>query len=102
MVRTLELARTAGNPGLAEDEDVLMRDQVPGLALRAGLAGVVELEERGPGDQAAAVDPGEQRDAPVDGDQAGGGPGGQDRAGEVDQLAALPPGPGGDHGGTAW
>jgi hypothetical protein len=30
-------------------------DQVPGLAAAAGLAEVVELEERGPGDQLAVV-----------------------------------------------
>jgi hypothetical protein len=67
-----------------------MRDQMPRLAAGTGLAQVSQLEEGRPGDQRAAAQPGQQRDAPLDRDQPGGGPGGEDRAGEVDQLAALP------------
>ena len=78
-----------------------MDDEVPGLAAGAGLADVVELEERRAGDQALAPQPGEQRHAPLGRDQAGVRPGGEDRAGQVDQLAVLPPGPGGDHHGPA-
>jgi hypothetical protein len=44
---TPEFARTAGKRGGAEDEHVLVRDQVPGLAAAASLAEVVQLEERG-------------------------------------------------------
>src|ERR1019366_4278920 len=98
---TLEFARTAGKAGGAEDQDVLVDDQVPGLAAGAGLADVVELEERRAGDQPLAAEPGEQRDAPLGRDQPGGRAGGEDGAGQVDQLAALPPGPGGDHHGPA-
>ena len=87
--------------GRAEDEDVLVHDQVPGLAAGAGLAGVVELEERRAGYQLAAADPGEQGDAALDRDQAGGAAGLDDGAGEVGQLAVVAPGPGGDHGDTA-
>lgn len=42
-----------------------MDDRVPGLAASAGLAGVLQLEERRPGDQAVAAEPGEQRGAPL-------------------------------------
>ena len=66
-----------------------MHDQVPGLAAAAGLAEVVELEERRPGDELAAAQPGEQGDAPGDRDQARAGAGGQDGGGQVDQLAVL-------------
>lgn len=74
---------------------------MPGLAAAAGLADVVELEERRAGDQLAAAQPGEQRDAPGGRDQPGGLPGGEDGGGQVDQLAVLAPGPGGDHGQPA-
>ncbi len=67
-LRTLEFARTRGKE-CPEDQDVLVDDQVPGLAAGAGLADVVELEERRPGDQPPAAEPREQRDAPLGRDQ---------------------------------
>jgi hypothetical protein len=78
-----------------------VHDQVPGLAAGAGFAGVVELEERRPGNEAVAVEPGQQGDAPLDRGEPGGATGGDDGAGQVDQLAAVPPGPGGDDGNPA-
>ena len=93
--------RTAGIQRVAEDQHVLVHDQVPGLALGPCPAEVVELEERRPGDEPAAAQPGEQGDAPGDRDQARAGAGGDDGGGQVDQLAVLPPGPGGDHGQPA-
>src|SRR5260370_37981611 len=74
---------------------------MPGLAVAAGAAEVVELEERRPGDEPAAAEPGEQGDAAGDRDQARAGAGGDDGGGQVDQLAVLPPGPGWDHGPPA-
>jgi hypothetical protein len=56
-------------------------DQVPGLAVPAGAAGVVELEERGPGDEGPVAEPGEQGGVPGDGGQAGPGAGGDDGGG---------------------
>jgi hypothetical protein len=91
-----------GTPGgrgrVAEDQHVLVHDQVPGLAAAAGLAEVVELEERGPGDQPAVAQPGEQGNVPGDRGQAGAGAGGEDGGGQVDEFPVLPPGPGGDDG----
>ena len=78
-----------------------MHDEVPGLAAAAGLAEVVELEERRPGHQMAAAQPGEKGHAPGGRDQARAGPGGEHGGGQVDQLAVLAPGPGGDHGHPA-
>jgi hypothetical protein len=62
-LRTLEFTRTAGKARPGEHEDVLVNDQVPGLAAGAGLADVVELEERRPGDQVLAPQAREQRAA---------------------------------------
>ena len=87
----LDLARTQ-NSRSAEDQDVLVDDEVPRLAAGAGLADVVQLEERRARDQPLAPQAGEQGHAPLGRDQAGGRAGGEDRAGEVDQLALLPPG----------
>ena len=87
--------------GRGRHQHVLVHDQVPGLAVAAGAAEVVELEERRPGDEPAAAQPGEQGDAPGDRDQARAGAGGDDGGGQVDQLAVLAPGPGGDHGQPA-
>jgi hypothetical protein len=78
-----------------------VHDQVPGLAAAAGAAQVVELEERRPGDETAVAQPGDQRDAAGDRDQARAGAGRDDGGGQVDQLAAGAPGPGGDHGQAA-
>ena len=100
-LRTPEFARTAGKDGGAEDQNVLVRDEMPGLAVAASAAEVVELEERRPGDEPAAAQPGEQGDAPGDRDQARAGAGGDNGGGQVDQLAVLAPGPGGDHGQPA-
>ncbi len=74
-----------------------MDDQVPGFAAGAGLSHVVELEERRARDQLPAADPGQQGHAPLDRDQTRGAAGLDDGAGEVDQLAPVPPGPAGDH-----
>ena len=100
-LRTLEFARTAGKARGAENQDVLVDDQVPGLAAGAGLADVVELEERRARDELPATDPGQQRHAPLDRNETRGAAGLHDGAGEVDQLAPVPPGPGGDHGDAA-
>ena len=94
---TLEFARTPGNRRVAEDQHVLVHDQVPGLTLSPCPAEVVELEERRPGDEPAAAQPGEQGDAAGGRDQARAGAGGDDGGGQVDQLAVVAPGPGGDH-----
>jgi hypothetical protein len=59
----------------------------------AGPADVAELEERGPGDLLAAVEPGEQGGAPLDQDQAGAAPGGDHGAGQVDELDIIVPEP---------
>jgi hypothetical protein len=64
----------------------------------AGAAEVIELEERRPGSEPAAAQPGEQGDAAGDRDQARAGACGDDGGGQVDQLTVLAPGPGGDHG----
>jgi hypothetical protein len=74
-----------------------VHDQVTWFATGSGFAGVVELEERRPGYQAVAVQPGQQRHAPLGRGQPGGAAGGDDGAGQVDQLAAVPPGPGSDN-----
>src|SRR5579872_5778104 len=84
-----------------EDQDVLVDDQVPGLAFAPGFADVLHLEEARPRDDLAAAQAGEQGDVPAGGDQPGRRAGGEDHAGEVGQLAAVPPGPGGDHYGPA-
>src|ERR1019366_7852364 len=84
----------------AEYQDVLVNDEVPGLAGGGGFADVVELEEGRAGDQALAAEPGEQRDAPLGRDQAGARAGGEHGAGQVDQFAALPPGAGGGPAGA--
>src|SRR6202034_3131620 len=68
----------------------------PGLAPAAGLAGVVELEERRPGDQVIVAEPGEQGDVPGGRDQPGPLPGRDHGGGQVHEFAALPPRPGGD------
>jgi hypothetical protein len=75
-----------------------VHDQVPGLTTAAGLAEIVELEERRAGDEPAAAQPGEQGHVPGRRDQARLGTGGQDGRGQVNQLAVLPPRAGGDHG----
>jgi hypothetical protein len=78
-----------------------VHQQVPGLAAAAGFADVVELEERRAGDQLAAAQPGQQGDAPRGRDQARGLPGREHGGGQVDELAVVTPGPGGDHGQPA-
>ncbi len=50
---------------------------MPGVAVAADAAQVIELEERGPGDELAAAQPGEQGDAAGDRDQARAGGDGQ-------------------------
>src|SRR5207247_2001058 len=85
-----------GATGL-QDEDVFVGDDVDGHAAGAGLAGVVEGEERGAGDQPLVAQPGQQRHGPLDQHEAGLLGGGFERAGEVDQDAAAPPGAGGEH-----
>jgi hypothetical protein len=81
---------------LAEDEDVLVDDQVHRHAGRAGGADVLELEEGRPGYQLSVADPGEEGDAALDGDEACGLAGGDDGCGQVDELAVVAPGAGGD------
>jgi hypothetical protein len=56
-LRTLGFARTAREPRVAEDQDVLVDDHVPRLAALAGLADDLELEERWPGNEVAAAQP---------------------------------------------
>ena len=96
----LQFSRTHGGQG--EHQDVLVDDQVPGLAAGAALADVVELEERGPGhDVVVAAQAGEQRGAPPGRLEPGRGAGGHDGRGQVGQLASVAPGPGSDHDGPA-
>jgi hypothetical protein len=58
---------------------------------------VAESSGRALGDQVLAVQPDQQRHAPLDRSQASVAAGGDKGAGQVDQFAALPPGAGGDH-----
>src|SRR5690606_25080127 len=57
---------------------------------------VVKLEERRSGDELAVADAGDEGDAPVDEGESGGVAGGDDHAGDVDQLASGAVGAGGD------
>src|SRR5262249_54125893 len=92
------LSCRAGGTGwwFVEDEDVFVGDEVGGVAVGAGGAGFVGLEERGAGDQVSVADGGQQRDAALEGLVAGGGGGVQDRGGEVGEQAVVPPRPCGD------
>ncbi len=96
LLRTLGFAGTPAGSGLLEHEDVLVGDQVHRDALAAGLADLLELEERRPGQQFAVADRGQQRDAPLQQDEPGGGAGADDRRGQVDEFAVFAPRPGGD------
>jgi len=80
---------------------VLEGGQVHRPAFAAGLAGHGELEERVPGDEPAVAVSGQQRVPVVHQFQPGGGAGGGDVAGQVDQEPVAAPRPGGDHGDPA-
>ena len=81
----------------AQDWDVLVDDQVPGLAAQPVPAKVVELEERPAGDELTVA----QRDAAGRRGQSRPGAGGEDGGGQVDQPAGAAPGLRGDHGQAA-
>jgi len=64
-----EAGRRLGWP--AQDQDVFVLGEVDGVAVGAGGAGLLELEERAAADQATVADGGQQRDAPLYGFVAG-------------------------------
>ncbi len=72
-----------------EDEDVSRVGRRIGDALAAGVADVLHLEKRGPRDEAAVADAGEEGDAAFRGDQAGGLSSGKDGGGQVDEFAYV-------------
>ena len=74
-----------------------MLDEADREALAAGGAGHVELEEGMPGDEPAVVDGGVYGPAAGDRLKPGGQAGGDDLAGQVDEVPVAPP-RSGDHG----
>jgi hypothetical protein len=88
-------------PGPGEDQDVLVLDHHERDTLPPGVAYVLHLEERRPGDQPAVADAGEKGDTALRRSQARSLAGGENGGGQVDEFTALPPGPGGDHHGAA-
>jgi hypothetical protein len=84
-----------------ENVDQLVLDEPLRVAGLVGEAGVVELEERRPGDELAVADAGDEGDAAVDEGESGGVAGGGDHAGDVDQLASGAVGAGGDRDDAA-
>ena len=78
-----------------------MHDEVHGTPRRAGLADLWSWKNDGRATSCPSRTRGEQGDAPLGRDEAGAQAGGDDGAGQVDQLAVLAPGPGGDHDGPA-
>jgi hypothetical protein len=71
-------------------------DEVQGQAGVALFADEVALEEAASGDEVMLGYAGEERDASLDGDQAGVDTAGEDLGGQVDQFGVLAPGADGD------
>ena len=80
-----------GVVGELEDEHLVVRGERGRRTGGASSGGGAALSERGAGDQSAAAQSGGQRDAPVDRRQPGGGSGGDERSGQVDQRAVRVP-----------
>jgi hypothetical protein len=74
-----------------------VRDDREWSAGAAGVADVLHLEDGGASDELTVADAGQEGDVALGGDEAGVLGGSEDCGGQVDEFAAHPPGPGGDH-----
>src|SRR6266498_356214 len=81
---------------MAEQKHVFVLQEPLRVAVGDGGADVALLEERGPGDEPAAANAGDQGGAFLVQAEAGVGAGGGDHAGDVDEFAVAAVGAGGD------